>query len=319
MSEQLRRRSLAVWMSDLTLSVRVVLTALRQLRHYPLTARAFLYAVLHLVLTLQSEAFSSYVSVSRTQLEWFLANGWRYTERRIQLLQQVSDFPLDRRGVAMIDDFYRRMEQVRDGSFQRVVDLVYEDPVYPIYQHLGQAFRNQATGREPFIYSTLAGIEQAPRRVCDVGCGSGILLGDILERCPQATGYGVDISKRLLAHARQVLQQRLLAARTNLINDDLRRLPFPSNTFDFMTATEVIEHLPDPLTGMVEVARVLAPHGYLVTSIPLHDHSPFHLHVFDSVDEVLALHRAARLVVGLHQVSEVAPGVCNVISQARRE
>jgi 2-polyprenyl-3-methyl-5-hydroxy-6-metoxy-1,4-benzoquinol methylase len=161
-------------------------------------------------------------------------------------------------------------------------------------------------------------VDPPPRRVCDAGCGAGILLGDVLEGHAQARGFGVDVSHRMLDHANRVLKAWRLASRATLTNSDLRRLPFASGTFDFVMAMEVLEHVPDPSSGMGELARVLAPGGYLVTSIPVRDPAPTHLYVFDSVEEVLDMHRSAGLTVERHQVIEVAPEVPNVMVAARR-
>jgi SAM-dependent methyltransferase len=51
---------------------------------------------------------------------------------------------------------------------------------------------------------------------------------------------------------------------------DLRKLPYPDNHFDRVTVVSVIEHVPDPGDGegMRELARVLAPGGRLVLSVP---------------------------------------------------
>ncbi len=51
---------------------------------------------------------------------------------------------------------------------------------------------------------------------------------------------------------------------------DLRELPYPDGHFDRVTVISVIEHVPDPgdIEGMRELARVLAPGGRLVLSVP---------------------------------------------------
>ncbi len=51
---------------------------------------------------------------------------------------------------------------------------------------------------------------------------------------------------------------------------DLRDLPYPDGFFDRVTVISVIEHVPDPgdMEGIRELARVLAPGGRLVLSVP---------------------------------------------------
>ncbi len=45
-------------------------------------------------------------------------------------------------------------------------------------------------------------------------------------------------------------------------------LPFPGDCFDTVLCTEVLEHVPEPLTLMKEAARVLRPGGHLILTTP---------------------------------------------------
>jgi SAM-dependent methyltransferase len=49
---------------------------------------------------------------------------------------------------------------------------------------------------------------------------------------------------------------------------DLLALPFPSNAFDGVVLTEVLEHCVDPRAAMCEVFRVLKPGGLLLVTSP---------------------------------------------------
>jgi 2-polyprenyl-3-methyl-5-hydroxy-6-metoxy-1,4-benzoquinol methylase len=259
-----------------------------------------------------------YLVITHEQVNRFLDSGWGYTEPRLQMLQQVSGFPLTRRGAQQLAELRRRMDKVHDGSFDQVSATIYEDPAYPILQHVGQAFRNQVTGRGPFALQTLTEMPARPRRICDLGCGSGLLLGDILERVPEAHGTGVDISCRVLHHAKRVLDARGLGGRASLVRADIRRIPADGGVFDLVLAMEVLEHLPDPASGLREMKRVLSPDGWLVTSIPVGDPASVHLYVFDSIEQVGQMHSAAGLKIERQRSVEVAPAVPNVLSAARK-
>jgi ubiquinone/menaquinone biosynthesis C-methylase UbiE len=143
-------------------------------------------------------------------------------------------------------------------------------------------------------------------------------LGDVLHAVPTATGYGVDVSDAMIRHARRVLDAWSIGDRAKLMVGDLRRLPLPDSSLDFVVATEVLEHLPDPRDGIRELARVLSAEGVLVTSIPVNDTAPTHLHLFETVDDVLRLHRSAGLAVRRHRVMNVAPNVPDVLIAACR-
>jgi SAM-dependent methyltransferase len=299
--------------ADTALGIRILLNTMLHRRRHPLTARALREALLWLAFRPKYRQFEPALLVTRAQIDAFLRDGWDYTEERLALLRKVTTFPINRAGVRRLAQLRDHMETARDGSFSDVVEIIYDDPMYAIFQHVGQAFRNQVTGRQPFVLGEIERMFRRPQRICDVGCGSGILLGDVLEFCPRASGCGVDVSTTMLRHAHAVLAARGLARRAYLVNGDARRLPFPDDGYDLVLAMEVIEHVPDPLAAVRELARILAPDGVLVTSVPVRDAVPTHLHVFDSPEEVMALYHAAGLQPVRQAVADVAPGIPNVV------
>jgi SAM-dependent methyltransferase len=105
----------------------------------------------------------------------------------------------------------------------------------------------------------------APLRLLDAGCGDGNNLAALrtivakLERA--ATIVGVDYNTLRLARARDRAQVPALKA-------DLSRLPFPAGGFDIILCNHVIEHIPDDVAVLRELARVLAPSGLLLVGVP---------------------------------------------------
>jgi SAM-dependent methyltransferase len=300
------------------LVARVLRATGRQRRRYPLVSASLQGAVRFVLPRIRAGAVERSLLVTSSQIEWFLEHGWDYTERRLELLRSAVSFRFDHHGARQLWDVRRRMELVRGGTFQDVDAGVYRDPLYAVFQHVGQAFRNEVSGRLPFVRDTLASMEREPDRVCDTGCGSGILLGDVLETCPAARGHGVDVSRTMLGHAASVMDVRGMRDRTAFVASDLRRLPFADDSFDFMIANEVLEHLPEPIAGLREIRRVLRPGALLSSSIPVGDDVPTHLCLFRSVEEVLDLHRASGFEVIRHRVIEVGPGIPDVMVAARK-
>jgi SAM-dependent methyltransferase len=47
-------------------------------------------------------------------------------------------------------------------------------------------------------------------------------------------------------------------------------LPFENASFDTVTSTEVLEHVPDPLRALREMRRVIRPTGFLILSTPMY-------------------------------------------------
>jgi SAM-dependent methyltransferase len=52
------------------------------------------------------------------------------------------------------------------------------------------------------------------------------------------------------------------------VQGDALALPFPDATFDRVIASEVLEHIPDDLAAMRELARVLRPGGTMAVTVP---------------------------------------------------
>jgi len=99
----------------------------------------------------------------------------------------------------------------------------------------------------------------ASDRVLEVGCGAGHLLA----RVPVGRRFGVDLAHVLLQRARG-----RLGASAALAQADAIELPFPSDTFERVYCSEVLEHLPDPPAAIDEIRRVLKAGGVAVLSVP---------------------------------------------------
>jgi ubiquinone/menaquinone biosynthesis C-methylase UbiE len=51
---------------------------------------------------------------------------------------------------------------------------------------------------------------------------------------------------------------------------DLQRLPFDANTYDFVFASHVLEHIPDDRKAISEIRRVLRPDGMAILPVPIY-------------------------------------------------
>lgn len=95
-------------------------------------------------------------------------------------------------------------------------------------------------------------------RVLDVGSGAGQILGHLIRATdPNSQIVAFDLSSRMLHRARS----RVRSDRPNYVSGDLMQLPFADGSFDCVTCGYVLEHLPDPVPGLKEVERILAPGG----------------------------------------------------------
>ena len=101
-----------------------------------------------------------------------------------------------------------------------------------------------------------------PKNILDVGCSDGLLLECFYKYGVEC--YGVDISKKALSYAPQVIRHNLI-----LLDIERENLPFKDNTFDVITILEVLEHLHDHKRIISEMYRVLKPGGIVLMSTPV--------------------------------------------------
>ena len=98
--------------------------------------------------------------------------------------------------------------------------------------------------------------------IADLGCSTGYLLEDLRAAHPAATLIGVDLIAAGLrkAHA-AVPSARLLQA-------DVCRLPFSGGSVDAVVSANLLEHVPDDVKALREIARVLRPGGRAAIVVP---------------------------------------------------
>ncbi len=120
--------------------------------------------------------------------------------------------------------------------------------------------------------------------VLDIACGLGYGSYLLSRRSMAKSVLGIDLSEESIKYARK-----------NYINENLdytigdaeKLTEVPSNSFDFITGFETIEHVPNPSEYLKELLRVLKPGGRLFICAPNdwsdetgEDPNPFHLHVY---------------------------------------
>src|SRR5436305_1923073 len=99
------------------------------------------------------------------------------------------------------------------------------------------------------------------KRILDAACGNGRYSKFLLRHADaDAVLTSFDLSQGMLLRARR----RLRSDRVTFAVADLTRLPYASGTFDAVVCGWVLEHLPDPRSGLRELARVMQPGGKLL-------------------------------------------------------
>lgn len=101
--------------------------------------------------------------------------------------------------------------------------------------------------------------------VLEVGVGTGLAFNMLLTRNPTGWTEGVDATPAMLSRARHRADQHE-HTQYQLRSGDARNLPYPSQTFDAVFASYLIDVAPpaDRTVILAEMSRVLKPEGRLV-------------------------------------------------------
>uniref|UniRef100_B8HY93 Methyltransferase type 11 n=1 Tax=Cyanothece sp. (strain PCC 7425 / ATCC 29141) TaxID=395961 RepID=B8HY93_CYAP4 len=107
-------------------------------------------------------------------------------------------------------------------------------------------------------------IATEPESILDVGCNVGAWLVNCRHKYPNTRLAGVEPNAVALAVARQRLPT------VDFFQSGAENLPFPDQSFQYVTCTEVLEHLPSHLWSVAfsEMQRVLQPGGRLILTTP---------------------------------------------------
>lgn len=97
-------------------------------------------------------------------------------------------------------------------------------------------------------------------KVLDAGCGDGTTLL-LLKKRFGIEAFGIDVSKQALKRASNLAAQE--GVEIQLLEADIRLIPYPSNFFDFILSWGVIEHFNNYGLAIEEFYRVLKHGGTL--------------------------------------------------------
>lgn len=124
----------------------------------------------------------------------------------------------------------------------------------------------------------LAYIPKNARHFLELGCGSGGFGALLRENFHDAHITGVEIHPQSAQEARQrldrVIEQPVETALESI----------PAASIDCVVCNDVLEHLLDPWSVLLQIRTVLQPHGSVVSSIPNVRHFPVFKNYFLGAD-----------------------------------
>jgi ubiquinone/menaquinone biosynthesis C-methylase UbiE len=109
-----------------------------------------------------------------------------------------------------------------------------------------------------WLFKRISG-EMDAGRILDVGCETGYLLSKL--NSPPESLYGVDIAFGAIRKANDRVKGG------NFCVADVRNMPYESDSFDYLTCTELLEHIENDEV-LKECFRVLRPGGTAFFTVP---------------------------------------------------
>lgn len=98
------------------------------------------------------------------------------------------------------------------------------------------------------------------KRVLEVGCGVGVLSSYLADKYSWSV-IGIDIDSEQIEIARNVQGENECL---KFVEADASKLPYGNNEFDLVLSFDVLHHIPNWVTTIEEINRVLKPNGFYV-------------------------------------------------------
>jgi malonyl-CoA O-methyltransferase len=139
---------------------------------------------------------------------------------------------------------------------------LFRAPLRRMFDRLAPAWEGRAsTDKLASLDAALARLGTTPRRILDVGTGTGSAARRLAGRWPEAEVTGVDLSPEMLVEAGR------LGGGPHYVPGDASRLPFPDGSFDLVALVNMIPFFD-------ELERVTAPGGSVAISFTLGSATP---------------------------------------------
>lgn len=103
----------------------------------------------------------------------------------------------------------------------------------------------------------------APRKLLEIGCGTGMVLTHLERAFPDWHLAGTEVLAEGLAYA------RTRVTRAELFELDARNIPF-SNAYGAIGAFDVLEHIAEDERVLGQMHQALVPGGLLLLTVPQH-------------------------------------------------
>lgn len=137
----------------------------------------------------------------------------------------------------------------------------FNDRVFGYEAHMKE---NGLFEAEKLQFAEQFGSTDAPAQILDLGCGTGLEIGYILQRIPNARLICIDLAEKMLELLREKYQSVL--AQIEVVQASYLDYDFGSNRFDYVVASATMHHwLPEPKLKLYRrIFEALKPGGRFI-------------------------------------------------------
>ncbi|MCT4782590.1 MULTISPECIES: class I SAM-dependent methyltransferase [Exiguobacterium] len=151
---------------------------------------------------------------------------------------------------------------MRFARLKNWIDSHYENPRGIVGTYIGEKMVRQHRVEVDWTIDQLW--IQSNARVLDLGCGAGDAIAQMLHRVDSVHVTGLDRSKTVVRSALKRNRAAVQTGRAEIVEADLRRLPFPDAQFDRVFSIHTLYFWEDVNAVLAEIERVLVPGGSFV-------------------------------------------------------
>lgn len=142
-----------------------------------------------------------------------------------------------------------KVEQFYDNLSSQYSELIskcvprYHEMLYNMFHYIPEEFK--------------------PKRILDLGCGTGNLTDQILKHYPEAEIDALDISEEILSESRKRFSQ---VSNIRYIHADFNGLHLPPGSYDLVMSSIAVHHIEDPEKAVLykEIYQALRPGGIFI-------------------------------------------------------
>ena len=105
--------------------------------------------------------------------------------------------------------------------------------------------------------------ERDEGEILDVGTGTALIPIELCRQSSLAQVTAIDLGESMLLRAAENVQRAGLSERIRLLWRDAKELTFADGEFSGVISNSIIHHIPEPISCLVEMWRVLGASGML--------------------------------------------------------